>query len=180
MLIKKISHLEHSYHLIPSVNNTAALQGLFSIFLYFSRHPGCVEHIKWLRVPTSEFESHSLWLLHVCFLLTSPLVSCCCCKAKSWAGSKNRGTALPSDSCISEQVLPASCLRSRLCFQHKISTALEKHRATVSRNAGSSSVAGPGQPETVMCWYRSLVFIHKREASGFQCLSDAGEVDGAR
>lgn len=56
-------------------------------------------------------------------------------------------TALPSDPCISEKVLPASCLHSRQCFQNKISIAFEKHRATLSRNASSKSVAHPEEPE---------------------------------
>lgn len=90
------------------------------------------------------------------FLLTSPLISCCCCKTNSWVGSKEMETALPSYSCISEEALPASCLHSRQCFQNKISTAFEKHRATLSRNASSKLVAHAEESKRVMCSEKSL------------------------
>jgi len=150
MLIKKISHFECSYHLIPSVNNTAALQGLSSIFIFLGILDACS------TLNDSEFQQ-AILKVTLCgcymfaFLLTSPLISCCCCKTNSWVGSKKMETALPSDSCISEKVLPASCLHSRQCFQNKISTAFEKHRGTLSRNVSSRSVAHPGQFKTVMC-----------------------------
>lgn len=109
------------------------------------------------------------------FLLTSPLISCCCCKTNSWVGSKKMETALPLDSCIAEKVLPASCLRSRQCFQNKISTAFEKHRAMLGRNASSRSVAHAEEPQSDVLVEKSggqnFIFIHKKKKKRLQTSS---------